>query len=359
MKIESIETPALIVEKELMESNQRILERMISESGLNLFPHYKSHKCAELARWQMSRGAAGITCAKLGEAEDLAAARIPRIVLANQVVQTEKLPKLAQVAAQCDLTVCADDPDNVRQLEQALAGYSASRQEPVQLRVLVEYEVGMRRCGVDTSEECLALARLISAQPHLRFDGIQAYAGHISHEKDPVRRRSELLRIEEKVRLLKEFLEKNGVPVANVCGGSTGYAAEKPRQSVYTQMQAGSYLFMDQTYQGLKLAFQQALFVLTTVVSVRPDHIVVDTGLKSLTMDQDAPCFAAYPDAVLDFSEEHTSLRIPGAGHSLGEKLRCVPGHCCTTVNLYDKMYFVEGTEVTDIRPVTSRGRSQ
>lgn len=353
MKIHEIETPALILDKHALEKNFQEMDRLLDGSPMTLYPHYKSNKCPRIAQMQMQHGAGGITCAKLSEAEDLAEAGISTIVIANQVVQAEKLPRLAALAGRCDLTVCADDPENVLALEQAMAAASG------QLRVLVEYEVGMRRCGVETPEEFLSLARLIDAQPHLIFEGIQAYAGHLSHESDASRRKTELLDIEARIKALKAFVEQNGLPVRNVCGGSTGTAADKPLDTAYTQLQAGSYLFMDATYETLNLRFQQALFLLTTVISVKEDRVMLDGGVKSLAMDQAVPVFPALPDAEIIFSEEHTTLLARDTSLKLGDNMRCIPGHCCTTMNIHDKIYLVDGDDVVDVWAITSRGKAQ
>lgn len=353
MNIHEIETPALILDQRTLEKNFQEMSRLLEQSPMTLYPHYKSNKCPQIAQLQMRHGAGGITCAKLSEAEDLAAAGIPTIVIANQVVQAEKLPRLAALAGKCDLTVCVDDAENIRALEQAMSTASGH------LRVLVEYEVGMRRCGVETPEAFLSLARLIDAQPHLIFEGIQAYAGQLSHESDGPRRKKELLCIEERIRQLKAFVEQSGLPVRSVCGGSTGTAADKPADTAYTQLQAGSYLFMDATYETLNLRFQQALYLLMTVISVKADRVMLDGGVKSLSMDQASPVFPALPDAEIIFSEEHTTLLARDTGLKPGDKVRCIPGHCCTTMNIHDRIYLVDGDDVVDVWPITSRGKAQ
>ena len=158
---------------------------------------------------------------------------------------------------------------------------------------------------------------------------------------------------------LKAFCEQNGVKVAKICGGSTGFAHEKPKNTVYTQVQFGSYLFLDRSFLPLELQFEQALFVETTVLSVKPDRVVVDCGVKTMTMDQYPPYFPAFPEAQLSFSEEHTTLLVENAALKPGDKLRYVPGHCCTTINIFDRMYAIEGEEVVDCWQVTSRGKAQ
>jgi len=354
MKTRNLETPALLLDKQAMLRNMEKMDHILTGTTMALYPHYKSHKCPAIAKLQLERGAGGITCAKLGEALDLQAAGMDNIVIANQIVQAEKLPKLAALAQKCRLTVCVDHPQNVLDLEQAMAQAGEGK-----LHVLVEYDVGMNRCGVSSHEEFLALAKLVSAQPHLVFEGIQAYAGQLSHEEDAQKRFAAVQAIEADVASLKAFCAENGVNVREICGGSTGFAHEKPKNTLYTQVQFGSYLFMDRSFLPLELQFEQALFVETTVLSVKPDHVVVDCGVKTMTMDQYPPYFPAFPQAQLSFSEEHTTILVENTHLKPGDKLRYVPGHCCTTINLFDRIYVIEGEDVLDCWEITSRGKAQ
>lgn len=353
MHVKELDTPVLVVDVDAMQRNMTRAEEIISGTSMVLYPHYKSHKCPAIAKLQIEKGAGGITCAKLGEAIDLCVAGISNIVIANQVVQKEKLPKLAELANKCRLTVCVDNEDNVLALESAMSEQGGT------LYILVEFDVGMKRCGVETFEEFLALAKLIQSQPHLRFAGIQAYAGHLSHEENLEKRYAEIQEIEKTVSALKAYCEENTIEVTEVCGGSTGFAKDKPKHTVYSQAQFGSYLFMDRSFLPLKLEFEQALFVETTVLSVKPDRVVVDCGVKSMTMDQYPPYFPAYPDAKLSFSEEHTTIFLQNSGLKVGDRLRYIPGHCCTTINTFDKMFAVKGDKVIDVWNIVSRGKAQ
>ena len=353
MKLSELETPAVILDRRKMQKNADILSEMIRGTSMRLFPHYKSHKCAELAGWQMESGAGGITCAKLSEAQDLADAGIPRVVLANQVVQPVKIRQLAALAGRTRLTVCADSADNLRALSEAC------RRAETRLGILIEYEVGMKRCGVESPQDLLALARLASSLPGLSFEGIQAYAGQLSHETDAGKRHGEMQRIEKQVAELKRYLEENGVPVREVCGGSTGTAADKPKDTVYTELQTGSYLFMDASYGKLGLPFEQAMFILTSVISVSPGRAVLDCGAKSLPMDQEPPYLADHPELPLSFNEEHTIVFGEDLPFRVGDMLRLVPGHCCTTNNCFNEIVLTEGDEVLRTLPVTSRGKAQ
>ena len=352
MTLREIETPAVLLDLDAMERNTERLRRIVQGSSMRLFPHYKSHKCVDIARWQLENGAEGITCAKLSEAEDLAKAGIPRIVLANQVVQPSKLRRLAALAGEAEIAVCADSAEPVLTLAEAC------RQAGTQVGVLIELEVGMRRCGLDSFEAVRDLARLILTQPALRFEGIQAYAGQLSHETDAAKRRAGMQAAEARAAALKAYLERDcGIPVKEICGGSTGTAADKPKSTVYTQLQAGSYLFMDTSYGKLDLGFEQAMFVLATVISRSADRAVLDCGVKSLPMDQDPPCLRDDPGRPLILHEEHTI--VEGADLAPGQPVLLVPGHCCTTNNSFDRVCLTRNGIVQRVIPVTSRAKAQ
>lgn len=351
MKISEICTPALAVDIRAFEENLRTMDGLLAGSPMTLYPHYKSNKCLEIVKRQLAHGAGGITCAKVSEAEDLVDGGVKTVVLANQVVQPEKIARLAALARRADVTVCVDDAENVRALERAASAADAS------INVLVEFEVGLNRCGVETEEELVALARAVAACPHLGFEGIQAYAGQLSHEADSSARKSAVLDTERRVRVLKSAVEAAGFPCRHIAGGSTGTVADKPRDTPYTQLQAGSYVFMDSTYAELRLQFRQSLYLLTRVLSVRPGRVILDGGVKSLTMDQHAPVLPDLPGVKFELNEEHTILFDPG--REVPDVVRIIPGHCCTTVNCHDLLYVVDGDDVVGQWPVTSRGRSQ
>lgn len=354
MKLDEIETPALILEKSIFEKNLLLMKELLAGTTMKLRPHYKSHKCREIARRQMEEGASGISCAKLSEAFDLKEAGIQNILIANQIVQPSKIKKAAMLAKDCYLILCVDNEDNISALS------AAAEEEGTDLHCLVEFEVGMKRCGVETFEEVYKLARKIEASGHLYFEGIQAYAGYLAHETSQKTRIAKTKVIEKNIYDLKEYLENRGLTIKEIGGGSTGTIEEKPKDSVYTDIQAGSYIFMDQAYNGLHLQFQNALFVLTTVISIKKDRVVTDTGVKSLGMDQGDPVFLGVPkEAPINMSEEHGAVYYENHGFQVNDKLRYIPGHCCTTVNMFDEIYLADGEEVVKVLTVTSRGKAQ
>ena len=357
MKVLDLPTPALICDADALQGNMARMAGLLEGTGVRLRPHYKSHKCAALAGRQIASGAAGMTCAKLSEAEDLIFSGVEDVLLANQVTDPDKIWRLALLSRLCRLTVCVDGAENARSISEAARCVGGT------VRCLVEYDIGMRRCGCRTPEEALAVAQAVAALPNLAFDGIQAYAGYASHMADAAARAAATRENERKVAELAALLRAHGLAVPVVSGGSTGTSALKARGGVYTELQAGSYLFMDSTYGRLDTPFVQSLFVLSTVLSRQGDAVILDAGVKSLGADQDAPAVLA-PDSRrlpgrCELNEEHLKLYGSGAGLRPGDKVRIVPGHCCSTVNLYDSLYLFSGDRVTERLVITARGKSQ
>lgn len=348
-----IKTPALMLDMDIFERNLTRMREFTESIGVKLRPHYKSHKSTAIARLQIANGARGVCCAKLDEAEDLICAGIEDVLIANQVVDPGKAAKLADLARCCRLGVCVDRADNVKLLESAAAFMNST------IHCLVEFDIGMKRCGVHSPEEFLELARLVDACPHLEFAGIQAYAGHLAHEEDFARRKAESEEIERKLKALKEFVEAAGLPVREVSGVSTGTAFLRSGVTIYTELQAGSYIFMDAAYNALNLEFENSLFALTTVMSVSGGQIIADCGLKAMSVDQRPPRLRERPMAELVFSEEHCQFAGGENEYAIGDRLHVIPSHCCTTVNLYDYIYLVRGGKVEDRIPVVSRGKSR
>jgi len=350
MKISGLSTPALIADINVLKSNAEKMTQLLAGSSLRLRPHYKSHKCAAIAKWQLSCGAIGMTCAKLSEAEDLCDAGVEDILIANQIVDPAKIRRLADLAGNCRLTVCVDNISNVTALSRAAAASGNT------IHCLIEYDVGMNRCGVVAKEDFLELARHIISCENLVFEGIQAYAGHISHMETPEERKVCTLANYERLKELIAYLKSFDIDVKTVSGGSTGSAEIKAAEGLYTELQAGSYLFMDAAYKNLSLPFEQSLFLLTTVVSRREGLTVVDGGLKTCGVDQGMPLVCGGTADCVSASEEHLQLHGYTGAEDVGEKLRLIPGHCCSTINLHDKIYLVDGETVVDRIPVTARG---
>lgn len=350
MKIENIQTPALILDKKILLENIDAMNTMLKGSNLRLRPHYKSHKCDYLAHLQIENGAKGMTCAKISEAIDLVDSGIEDILIANQIVDDKKIRRLAELAGDCRLTVCVDDINNIKKLSEAAEATGNT------IYCLVEFEIGMQRCGVSSKQEVLQLAELIEKSNNLVFDGLQVYAGHISHIEDLTERKEATLNNYKKINDVITFLNDNNIAVNVISGGSTGTSEIKVKEGLYNELQAGSYLFMDATYKNLNLPFKNSLFILSTVVSKRNGLTVIDSGVKTCGIDQGMPEVVDNKVEFIVASEEHFQLHGLEKNLEVGEKVKLIPGHCCSTVNLHDKIYLVDGDKVVDRILITAKG---
>jgi D-serine deaminase-like pyridoxal phosphate-dependent protein len=359
MPLAEVDTPCLILELDAFERNLRRLQESLAGRGVAVRPHAKSHKCPQIALKQIALGAAGVCCQKVSEAEALVAGGVPDVLIANEVVGAPKLRHLAALARQAKIAVCADDAGNVAALD------AAAREFGVTLEVLVEIDVGAGRCGVGPGEPALALARAVAACANLRFGGLQAYHGAAQHLRGVAERRAAIESAAASARLTRDRLVQAGIGCPRVTGAGTGTYAFEAASGVYTELQPGSYIFMDADYAKNDWAesgiprFEHSLYVWTTVMS-RPaaDRAVVDAGLKASSVDSGMPCvFEAPAVEYVKASDEHGVLRLNGApGFALGDKVKLVPGHCDPTVNLYDHYVCVRGGRVEAIWPIAARG---
>jgi len=353
-----LDTPALLLDLDAFQRNLDTMARFFAGKNASLRPHAKTHKCPEIARRQLEAGAIGITCAKVGEAEVMAQAGIRDILIANEVVGSTKIDRLTDLARDCAMMVAVDDPANVVALSQAC------RAKGVSLRVLVEVDIGMHRCGVEPGAAALGLAQKVADAPNLELAGLMGYEGHLVSIVDPEERRSRVLEALTPLQETRDLLEQNGLPVSIVSGGGTGTYDISGAYPPMTEIEAGSYVFMDASYVKVRPEFETALTILSSVVSrPAPERVVTDAGLKTIATDHGLPVLIGIPGASLRrLSEEHGLLELaePNAVQLRpGDKLRLIPGHCCTTANLYDNLHVIRDNTLVDIWPITARGHAQ
>jgi D-serine deaminase-like pyridoxal phosphate-dependent protein len=359
MDIRELDTPVVTIDLDILERNLRRMGQYCLQRGIRLRPHIKTHKIPRLALRQLESGASGITVAKLGEAEVMAEAGIEDILIAYPIIGDAKTKRLAGLAEKIRITLSLDSMEAAEAASEA-AGRGAS------LGVLVEMDVGFRRCGVQNAEQVEQLARAVSRLPGLEFRGIMIYPGsYIVVEQQE----EELTRVN---RLLEEVLlalEGAGTPAAVVSGGSTPTARFSHLFHGVTEIRPGTYIFNDRNTCLLGAASLEdcAAAVLVTVVSTSvPGRAIVDGGSKTFSSD---PCVRPGkgfglvkedPEAVLDaLNEEHGYLDISRSGRSyrVGDRLTIVPNHICTTMNLHDEVCFTRGGSLEEICRVAARGR--
>lgn len=359
MPLSEVDTPCLVLELDAFERNVARLPASLAGTGIRLRPHAKSHKSPDIAKRQLAAGAVGVCCQKVSEAEAMVAGGIADVLIANEVVGAPKLKALAALAQRATVRVCADDADNVRALD------AAARAAGTVLEVLVEIDVGAHRCGVAPGAPAAALAKTIASCQHLRFAGLQAYQGAAQHLREVAARREAIARAVDDVCLTQSLLRDAGIACDYVTGAGTGSYMFEAASRVYTELQAGSYVFMDADYARNEWAesgiprFEHSLFVWTTVMSAtRPGFAVVDAGLKASSVDSGMPQVAGHADVeFLKASDEHGVLQFNGATRfRVGDKLRLIPGHCDPTVNLHDWFVCVRDGRVEALWPIAARG---
>ena len=361
MREEEIDTPALVIDLDAFESNLDTMADLLAPTGAKLRAHAKTHKSPVIAKLQMARGAVGNCVQKVAEAEVLAWGGVPDILVSNEVVGASKLARLCALSRIAQVAVCADDAGQVAAIEAAAADAG------IRMTVLVEIDVGAGRCGVQPGPDAVALATRIAASKHLIFGGLQAYHGSAQHKRTPGERRSLIGGAVDASRRTVEQLRQQGLDCAIVGGAGTGTFEIESKSGVYTEMQAGSYVFMDVDYArnldeaGAPVStFRHALFVLSTVMSQAQSGVaVLDAGHKAVAVDSGLPTVWRRPElSYISASDEHGKLQYGSetAAPKVGEKLRLVPGHCDPTVDKFDWYVGIRKGRVECLWPVAARG---
>lgn len=357
--VADIDTPALVVDLDALERNLDLMANAARGAGIALRPHAKAHKCPEIAALQIERGAVGICCQKVDEARAFVDAGIRDVLVSNEIVGSAKLARLAALAREATLAVLVDDAANVLHLGAAVRAAGAT------LDVLVEVDVGMQRCGVAAGAPAATLAETVTRTPGLRFLGLHAYHGAAQHLRSPAERRAAIAHAASLARDTKGAIEAAGIECRVITGAGTGTWQSERDSGVYTELQPGSYVFMDADYHRNALApdehhFEQSLYVVATVMSSPArERAVVDAGLKAFAFDSGLPqVFGAQGLEYLKASDEHGVLSVaPDRARPLpGDRVWLIPGHCDPTVNLYDWIVGVRGSRVECLWPVAARG---
>jgi D-serine deaminase-like pyridoxal phosphate-dependent protein len=344
-------TPALVLD---VDAAQRNIDHMASElkriGGATIRPHYKTHKSPDLARRQLRAGAAGLSMATVWEAAILAAAGMDDLFVVNMVAHPGKVRVLAELARDHRVLVAVDEAANAAALSAAAVTAGST------LGIMVEVDTGMDRCGVDDAADCLALARQVMDLPGLRFEGITGYEGHCTLTPDNE------LRHERQREAMKFFtgvaglLEADGIgcPIRSAGGISTwDWTAAYPGM---TEIQAGTYVVMDNFHGRMVPGFEHSLTIQATVISRQSGKIIVDAGNKSVADPADVT-MVGHDYKVFRFDEEHGIFDAAGGSPlRVGDPVSLVPGYSPSTVNWYDAYHVVQEDVVVDIWPIIPRG---
>jgi D-serine deaminase-like pyridoxal phosphate-dependent protein len=359
-----IETPALVVDGTLLGANIERMAAAARRAGVALRPHAKTHKSPDIARQQLEAGALGIACATIREAEDMIAAGVQDVLITSPVVGTEKVRRLVELHRSSPLTVAVDHPSQVDDFSAVLDANDTP------LALLVDVDVGQARTGVTSAAECLALARHIAAKPPLRFVGLQGYAGHVQHIVAAQERAQAAHETAAVLRACTERLTRDGLAPAVISGGGTGSSGFDLDGGCFTELQVGSYIFMDADYgrlrerDGTRLPYDNALFVLATVVSAnRAGQVTVDAGTKALAVNGPAPdlLIGLPPGSSYKFAgDEHGTIMLgpSAASPMLGGRVLIGATHCDPTVNLHSGYHVASGNRPLVHWPIIGRYRS-
>ncbi|MEK9683042.1 MAG: DSD1 family PLP-dependent enzyme [Rhodospirillaceae bacterium] len=363
MKLNELDTPVLLIDQDALGHNLNAMKEIVSNSGITYRPHAKAHKSHDIAKLQLAHGASGICCAKLGEAEVLASEGIQDILITTPVIGLSKVSRLASLAKKTSVIVVADNPQNLEEL--ALVGEKTGQI----FNLVIEVNVGQNRCGTPPGAPALALAQMIQRSPWLKLCGLQGYQGSIQMRESFTERKTEAQKASFLLRETAKLIESNGINVPSLTGGGTGTSLIDSEANLLTEIQPGGYIFMDVKYRKIEwsnstpLPFQQSLTVLGSVISL-PDtnRAILDVGLKSISSDQGPPELMDMPGITFRFSgEEHGEVSWQDSPRlcQYGDKVRLIPTHCDTTVNLYDQYIVHSGNTVVDVWRISARGRSQ
>ncbi len=352
--VNEIDTPALLLDAELLEQNINKMAKYACLQKISLRPHVKTHKSPIIAQKQVQAGAIGVTCAKVSEAEVMAQSGIHEILIANQLVTIPKIEKLISLNNHCKVIVAVDHILNAEVLSRT------ALKRGVCLPVIIECNIGMNRCGTSKVEEAIKLAAGISKLRNLRMEGLMGYEGHTVFTTPKEERVKQCRKAVELLTAYKIALQRAGFPTEIVSAGGTGTYDITGTNKEVTELQVGSYATMDMRYKNTGVEFHLALTLLCTVIS-RPTKqtAIIDAGLKSITNEFGLPAVRGIKKGVVvSLSEEHGKLQLSEDALDLrvGDKIELIPSHGCTTVNLHERYYVYRNGLLEATWPVAARG---
>ncbi|MET4665914.1 DSD1 family PLP-dependent enzyme [Sphingomonas sp. PvP056] len=362
----ALNTPVLVLDRDQLDANIAVMQALATAHGVALRPHGKTHKSVDIARRQIARGAVGLCCAKIGEAEVFADGGVDGLLITSPVAAPAAIVRLAALAGRsAGLMVAVDDPGVVARTQQVLAEAGTT------LHVVIDIDPGIRRTGVASPEAAVALAEAITRCDNITLCGVQCYCGIQQHIEDYAARRTAIIERTTYLSSVIAALTDAGYPPEIVTGSGTGTHRIDLDLGVFTELQVGSYVFMDKQYLDCDLIgdgttpFAPSLAVDARVVSANHDALVtIDAGFKSLSTDGGAAQVRSgvAADAMFVFmGDEHAALIAPGIGEALrpGDAVSLTVPHCDPTVNLYDHYHVVQGSTLVEIWPVSARGRAR
>ncbi|HUP17547.1 MAG TPA: DSD1 family PLP-dependent enzyme [Acidimicrobiia bacterium] len=364
MTLSEIDTPALVLDLTALEQNLDSMAAHARAAGIGLRPHAKAHKSAWIAAQQIKRGAVGICCQKVSEAAAFVAEGFNSILISNEVVGLQKIRRMAELALSADISFCVDNERDLQAYDDLASEYG------VRLGVLIDLQGGWYRPGVASTERVVDVAKQVDSFDHLQLRGLQAYNAAAQHIGDFDQRTASTVEFCERVIEAVAALNRAGLDTSVVSGGGTGTYDIDPLHGPYSEIQPGSYAFMDSGYLENRDAdghqrtdFNLSLFVLATIMSrPSPGIAIIDCGTKGISIDHGVPLVCLMSGARSEFefvraADEHVSIDLKGHDLNIGDRLLLVPHNVDPTVNLYDEYLGMRSGTVVEMFPVTARGK--
>jgi D-serine deaminase-like pyridoxal phosphate-dependent protein len=347
-------TPALLLDLDVAKRNIEFMTGRMGPMPAELRPHIKGQKCLELVKLQIEAGAIGVCTATVWEAVHMSRGGVEDVLIANEVGGREKIRALAEAAKTGRLSVAVDNVQNAEDLS------DAARSAGSEIGVLIDVDVGLNRGGVRSVKAGVELAQNVEKLSNLRLLGLMGYEGHCMLEPD---RDVRIAKAREALDYLGEVIDglgKAGLACDIVSAGGTGTYDITGADPRITEIQAGSYVFMDNFHGNLVPGFSRSLTVLSTIIMKHSNTLVMDAGRKSVGIDFILPTMKEYPDyEARAFHEEHALFDVDDrCTLEYGDTVEFIPGYAPTTVNLNDAFHVVEGNVVVDIWPIVPRGPS-
>ena len=360
-----IQTPCLVLDLDALERNIIKMGQFAKDKNMRHRVHGKMHKSVDVALLQEKLGGScGVCCQKVSEAEAFVRGGITDVLVSNQVRDSAKIDRLARLPKLGARAICCiDDLANIADLS------AAALKHRTEIECLVEIDCGAGRCGVQSTEDVVAIANAVDAAEGLKFAGLQAYQGAMQHLDDYQERKAKIAIAIAMVADAIEALKSVGLECDIVGGGGTGSYYFEGESGVYNELQCGSYAFMDADYgrildrDGKRIdqgEWQNALFILTSVMShAKADRAICDAGLKAQSVDSGLPVIFGRTDVeYIKCTDEHGVIADPDGVLKVGDKLKLVPGHCDPTCNVHDWYVGVRNGKVEALWPITARGKA-
>lgn len=346
VNIYNLSTPYLAVDKEIFEENIKQADLLFKNRGKHLRPHFKTHRTPELLLRQMTDVTIGATCSTIGEAETAMAAGISDILIANTFASADKIKRIGELSEKCLLTVSIDCAEHLKMLSDTGA----------EIRIMIEVDTGLHRCGISDPEVICRLADLVSKTPKLHFAGITGYEGRfrksLENRADKIKSAYSILSD------AKRAIELYGIRVENVSAAGTSTLYEALNEPVITEIQAGTYSLMEPDIMDLGLPFKPAVYVTGTVISTASGFVILDAGRRSVSYEYGLPVCLDPSGKVIKLNDEHAILEWNGQLPQIGSKIALRPTQNRTTFNLHDTVWLVDRNNLAEKLNITARGLS-